>query len=65
MEEVFQVAESLSHFMDRGRNVGGILEGAVGGADPVLGAAEFAGIALAASGARHELVVDFPDEAEG
>lgn len=65
MEEVFQVAKSLVHFMNRGRDVGGVLEGAVGGPDPVLGAAEFAGVALAASGARHELVVDFPDEAKG
>ena len=64
MEEIFQIAESLGHFMDRWGDVGGVLEGAVGGTDPVLGAAEFAGVALAATGAGHELAVDFTDEAE-
>ena len=51
--------------MDRWRDVGGIFEGTVGGADPILGATEFAGVALAAPSAGHEFFMDFADEAEG
>ena len=65
VEEFFQIAEGLSHFVDGWRDVGGILEGAASGADPVLGAAEFSGVSLAAACAGHELGVDFTDEAEG
>ena len=65
VEEIFQIAKGLGHFMDRRRDVGGIFESAVGRADPVLGAAEFAGVALAATRAGHEFLMDFADEAEG
>jgi hypothetical protein len=65
VEEFFQVTEGLSHFVDGWRDVGGIFQSAASGSDPVLGAAELSGVSLTAARARHELGVDFTDEAEG
>lgn len=65
VDEVLKLSECLVHLGDRGRDVGGGSEGAVGWTNPVLGAAEFAGVSVRATGAGEELFMDFGDEPEG